>query len=342
MGTNIRAASKDPLAYLSTIGHASSIESTRLPDVEFSVRANVIHYDRFCAAIRKIATTHRRWRAMNGPRGLFLRGHTGTGKSSILRFYATKFERYETTEGPVIPVLYVVTPSRPTIKNLAQAILKALGDKVPKRTAQEKTDHVAELLVMCRVELLIIDEFQHFVDSGHLAEAKLTADWLKNLMEETKVAVVVSGLPQSIGILQDNPQLTRRFSAHHEVRRFDWAVAEDRREFAGVLKHMHGQLPLPCPSLHSSEIITRMYAASAGVIDYVAKVIDGAVSLAFEHNKRQLSLPLFEQAFAEEVWSTAPPKLNPFNPNAELRDLVGADEPFWYLRSDVKKTATGG
>jgi hypothetical protein len=342
MSTNIRASDKDPLTYLATIGCASRTEVTRLPDSEFSVRASLIHYDRFCGAIRKIATTHRRWRAMRGPRGLFLCGHTGTGKSSILKFYASKFENFETVDGPVIPVVYVVTPSRPTIKNLAQAILTALGDKVPKRSAQEKTDHVAELLVMCRVELLIIDEFQHFVDSGHLAEAKLTADWLKNLMEETKVAVVVSGLPQSIGILKSNPQLTRRFSAHHELRRFDWKVAADRREFAGVLKHMHGQLPLPCPSLHAREIITRMYAASAGVIDYVAKVIDGALSLAFEHNKQQLSLPLFEQAFADEVWSTVPPKLNPFNPSAELRDLVGTDEPFWYLRQDVEDVVVRG
>ncbi|WP_179950355.1 TniB family NTP-binding protein [Burkholderia sp. RF2-non_BP3] len=342
MNTNIRAAGKDPLTYLSTIGRTSGTEVTRLPDSEFSVRASLIHYDRFCVAVRKIATTHRRWRAIHGPRGLFLCGHTGTGKSSILKFYASKFERFETVEGPVIPVLYIVTPSRPTIRNLAQAILAALGDKIPKRTAQEKTDHVAELLLTCRVELLIIDEFQHFVDSGHLAEAKLAADWLKNLMEETNVAVVVSGLPPSIGILQSNPQLTRRFSAHHELRRFDWKVAEDRREFAGVLKHMQGQLPLPCPSLHSSEIITRMYAASAGVIDYVAKIIDGAVSLAFEHNKRQLGLALFEQAFAEEVWSTVPPKLNPFNPSTEPRYLVGAGEPFWYLRQDLKNIALEG
>lgn len=39
MSTNIRAAGKDPLTYLSTIGRTSRTEVTRLPDSEFSVRA---------------------------------------------------------------------------------------------------------------------------------------------------------------------------------------------------------------------------------------------------------------------------------------------------------------
>jgi len=341
VGTDVQTAKRDPLEFLATIGLPEDAKKSRALVVRFSIRKELIHYDRFCIALRRIAGIHRQWRSVSpGARALALLGHTGTGKSTILRFYASQFEQFETTEGPIIPVLYVVVPSRPSIKNLAQAILDALGDRISRRSAEDKTVYLVELLKQCRVEMLIIDEFQHFADAGRIAEANRATDWLKNLMEANGVTVVVAGLPNSAEVLKANPQLTRRFSAIHEVRRFDWMVPDDRREFGGVLKYMHSRLPLPCPDLHSSEFAMRMYVASAGVIDYVAKIIDGAVVLAMECGKTTLSLALFEQAFTKEVWSGGTHRLNPFHPDAELRDLVGTDEPFWYLAHDVNGDGT--
>lgn len=40
--------------------------------------------------------------------------------------------------------------------------------------------------------------------------------------------LVVAGLPNSAEVWKANPQLTRRFSAIHQLRRFDWMVPEDR------------------------------------------------------------------------------------------------------------------
>ncbi|WP_174942125.1 TniB family NTP-binding protein [Burkholderia lata] len=336
MGTDIQNIKKDPLDFLATIGLPEDAKKSRALVVRFSIRKELIHYDRFCIALRRIAAIHRQWRAMSpGPRALAFLGHTGTGKTTILKFYVSQFERFETIEGPVVPVLYVVMPSRPTIKNLVQAILHALGDRIRRASAEDRTIYLLELLKQCRVELLIIDEFQHFVDAGQIAEASRATDWLKNLLEASSIVMVVAGLPKSATVLEANPQLTRRFSAHHELRRFDWALPDDRREFAGVLKYMQSRLPLPCPELYSPDFAMRMYLASAGVIDYVAKIIDGAVLRAIERGKSRLGLTEFEQSFAEEVWAGGVGRLNPFHPDAELRDLVGTAEPFWYLVRDV-------
>jgi len=83
-----------------------------------------------------------------------------------------------------------------------------------------------------------------------------------------------------------------------------------------------------------------MYVASAGILDYVAKLIDGAMSIAFRQSRKQLDMEAFEEAFAEEVWSESPKILNPFNPRAKLRDLVEPGEPFAVLRNDIEKNAS--
>ncbi|KVM94382.1 hypothetical protein WT07_28170 [Burkholderia stagnalis] len=271
---------------------------------------------------------------------MFLSGHSGTGKTTLLRFYESNFPRKEDAEGHTIPVLYVGTPSRPTIKNLSQAILDEMGDNIPRGSAEDKTKHICALFERCGVEVLIIDEFQHFVEYGNKREARLASDWLKKLMDDTKVCVILGGLPNGVSVIRDNIQLARRFSAQHEVRRFDWRNREDCKEFVSILKHMHSRIPLPCVELHSPEFANRLYIASAGILDYVAKLIDGAMSVAFKKRSKQLDMEAFEEAFAEEIWSEGPKSLNPFNPRAKLRDLVEPGEPFAVLRDDIKKNAS--
>ncbi len=268
---------------------------------------------------------------------MFLSGHSGTGKTTLLRFYESNFPRREDAEGPTIPVLYVGTPSRPTIKNLSQAILDEIGDNIPRGSAEDKTKHICALFERCGVEVLIIDEFQHFVEYGNRREARLASDWLKKLMDDTRVCVILGGLPHGVSVIRDNIQLARRFSAQHEVMRFDSRSDDDCKEFVSILKHMHSRIPVPCVPLHEPEFANRMYIASAGILDYVAKLIDGAMSVAFKWRKRKLDMKTFEEAFSEEVWSDGPKILNPFNPRAKLRDLVEPGEPFEVLRDDIKK-----
>jgi len=53
----------------------------------------------------------------------------------------------------------------------------------------------------CKVELLILDEFQHFQDRDSLKVLKTASDWLKLLMDENGVPIVLAGLPYSHTVL---------------------------------------------------------------------------------------------------------------------------------------------
>ena len=68
-----------------------------------------------------------------------------------------------------------------------------------KGTAQEKTKRIIKYIRECRVELIAIDEFQHFFENGRSTKAsRPIADWLKNLLSSCKIVVVLVGLPKSI------------------------------------------------------------------------------------------------------------------------------------------------
>jgi len=78
------------------------------------------------------------------------------------------------------------------------------------------------------VRLLALDEFQHFVDVRRASIVNDVADWLKEQVEEARLAIVVSGLQRCLEVLRQNEQLRRRFGSTLRVSAFRWDVKEDR------------------------------------------------------------------------------------------------------------------
>ena len=83
----------------------------------------------------------------------------------------------------------------------------------------------------------------------------------------------------------------------------------------------------------------RFYFATYGLIDYIGKIVDGAVLLALLENSPTIKEKHYADAFKEEVWRDVPEKLNPFSSNSKLRPLVKVGEPFERMTdSFVMKT----
>ncbi|MDO3559806.1 TniB family NTP-binding protein [Ralstonia pseudosolanacearum] len=75
------------------------------------------------------------------------------------------------------------------------------------------------LLRNLQTEVLILDEAQHLVDYKRNT-AYETADWIKSLMNESDVTVVLVGLKRTQQLLWANEQLRRRFCAIANFERF--------------------------------------------------------------------------------------------------------------------------
>lgn len=326
-------SSKDTILVLETFGILNGVSGQQTNQAldEFSLRPLRIEYDQYSQVIRRIASLHRRAVFNEYGGGLLLTADTGTGKSSALKQYAGNFPLRHEVEGVICPVLFVETPSDPTVKNLAEAILSAMGDPASVRgTAEQKTRRIYKFFASCKVELLLIDEFHHFVEVNRRTVKRDVTDWLKNLLNVTRVGVVLAGLPSSEEALRCNQQLARRFSARLHLAPFTYFTDKKQLEFRGLLQCLQKQLPVECIDLHTDEVARRIFMATNGVIDYVIKLLEEACDLIRNGDFKFLDLSALSKAFTRSIWAEAPAELNPFIEEGILRPLTMRNEPFFH------------
>ncbi len=302
----------------------------------YTVRNDVVVHKYFKTAASKLERVHQRSKANGFAEGLFLTGPSGTGKTTLINYYVKKHHGVEEADRTTVPILVVETPSAPTAKNLAETIQIALTGNIAKGTTEYQTNRIFILLKELKVELLIIDEIQHFVDRKHVAETARVTDWLKSFINKAQIPVVLIGLPRSLQILQ----LRRRFSARCNLRHFGFNDSIQQRGFRAVLKVLETGLPYKCEaSMFGFPMARRFHYATNGLFDYMAKIIDGAVEITERNGSDVITPAAFEQAFLDAVWNDAPNDLNPFSSAFIYRSLDKFGEPFYCPDVDGKKAA---
>lgn len=240
------------------------------------------------------------------PIGLAVIGESRTGKSRALEECATKYPSIRNADGLHQPILRVKTPSKPTVKGLVEVMLRSLSDpKFDKGTEQARTGRLETLMRGAETRMVMIDEFQHFYDKGSHKVMHHVADWLKILVDDTKVALIVAGLPSCGAVLDQNEQLAGRFLAPIRMPRFDWKIAGHREEFVGILGAFQESLAdhFDVPALDTPEMAFRCYCGSGGLIGYLTRFLRQAVWNAIDERCRSITLEDLARAHDESVWS---------------------------------------
>ncbi len=231
-------------------------------------------------------------------------GESRTGKSRVIEECAENHPTVRRPEGLTIPILRVTTPSTPTIKGLAEAMLDAMQDpRAATGTEFQKTKRLKKLMVEAGTRMLMIDEFQHFYDRMSNKIMHRVADWLKIMVDETKVALVVAGLPSCRAVLRQNEQLAGRFFAPLVMPRFEWTQPEHRVEFIAILEAFQESLVryFQLPALHSEEMAFRCYCATGGLIGYLTKFLRRAVWNAMDAGADRITFEDLRRAHEEAV-----------------------------------------
>jgi hypothetical protein len=154
-------------------------------------------------------------------------------------------------------------------------------------------------------KMVMIDEFQHFYDKGSHKVMHHVADWLKILVDDSKVALVVAGLPACRAVLDQNEQLSGRFLSPVFMPRFDWRDDEQREEFIGILGAFQDSIgsAFDMPRLDSQEMAFRCYCGTGGLIGYLTKFLRQAVWNALDAESKTIGLAGLLKAHDEAVWA---------------------------------------
>lgn len=231
-------------------------------------------------------------------------GESRTGKSSVLAYTEQLHVTRRLDDGLHVPILRIRTPSKPTVKGLAEQFL--LGLKDPRfnqhESEIEKTSRLLKLLKSCGTRMVMIDEFQHFYDKGTHKVIHHVSDWLKILTDESRLAIVVSGLPSCLAVLYQNEQLAGRCVSSLTMPRFSWENDSERQEFIGVLEAFQQGLHMfELPDMGTEEMAFRFYVATGGLIGYLAKILRQATWNAFDAEDPTIQLADLSSAFRDAV-----------------------------------------
>lgn len=280
------------------------------------VESLYIHFPRNDKALKAIREHHAHAKFASEPEGLLIQGETGAGKTTILKLYMKDYPRTYAEEITSVPVLYARVPAPATCKQLVTKILEAIGDPAAERGTQiSQTLRLKKYLEVCNVELLILDEFQHFQDRDSLKVLKTVSDWLKLLMEETGIPIVLAGLPYSHTILDShgNEQLKRRFATRIDLGPFGYETSQERQDFRRFLNVIDDKLPLAEKSnLAEPDTALCIYEATDGVVAHVMKLVRRATVIALESNREKLNTEILALAYEERLAANNPGMANPF------------------------------
>lgn len=240
-----------------------------------------------------------------------------TGKSRVVEEFVDCYPNYRCPEGLKVPILSVRVPSKPTVKGLVELLLIEVEDPKPHIGSEiNQTKRLKKLLAKTETRVMVLDEFQHFVDRSSMKIQKELADWLKIFLDETGVALVVVGLESATAVLQQNEQLRGRLHAPTRLSRFDWNDEEQRSEFVGVLSSFETVLRdyVDLPEMANTNMGFRLYVATGGLIGYLTNFLNQLVWDAAFSDSTSLTLQDFSNAFKESISSDKDARSSVGNP----------------------------
>jgi Cdc6-like AAA superfamily ATPase len=278
------------------------------------IKTIVVLHPRYSHVMAKIEELHFYSKDSVESDSLFISGETGVGKSTVLEAFRDRFPRSIINGYTIVPVLYNKVPVGATPKSVASSLLRALGDPAyDKGTENSQTARLLHFIKMCKVELIIIDEFQHLIDRETKHVLNKASDWVKSFCDDAGVPIILCGMPESQKIFVHNNQLDRRFSEKINMVSFNYSSKEEQLEFRAFLKNIDEQLPFYNKSfLADKKMSDKMYYATKGVPFYVNKILREATTLAAKNGNDSIDENHLYEAFNMIKIANRPFVKNPF------------------------------
>jgi len=270
----------------------------------------------------------------HAPSCMLVTGETGVGKTTFIEQYMKNNPRSnlitEDDDRTVVPVLYCELPKAKHPKPVAAELLTQLGDPLKGvGDANALLNHLADLLAKTKVELIIIDEFQHAIETTNKEVLKEIGEFFKRLINKAKVPIAFFGMPWCSPIFEVNSQLKRRVrKSKFKIENFSLDTFD---EFQMFLEVIQDELPIDFDGSmwEDLELAFKLFAASSGNLsDLMEGIIMPAAIDAVRDNAELLTID--HLADAAEGHLDILEELNPFN--MELREIEARQqdkESYW-------------
>ena len=215
-----------------------------------------------------------------------LTGPSGAGKTWALQRFMAERNAAAQSEDDVdvdqLPVVYVTAPNSASEKALAAKILRELGDPAAEKgTSDSLAERLRRRVETLGTRMIIIDEAQHLVDTRLTNTGKIrqTAEWMKNLLFDSRCVYVYAGLPTTEQLVKTNEQLARRCRTSISLQGFPFQSKDQQKFFVKVVDTFVAATGLPL-DVADADIYRAIHRATDGMLGALALLFGQAVEEA--------------------------------------------------------------
>lgn len=212
------------------------------------------------------------------------------------------------------PVIYEELQSKTTILAAAKVLLRKLEDPGGGRgNLADLTYRVTHQIRAQRVEVVLIDEFNHIVETGDITVNKV-ADWFKQVAKATNVPFVMAGMPTAARVIQGHEQFAGITPYRYTLDQFDWSSRRGRTAFREFLARVDLALPFDgMAGLADKEWAEALFSATDGRMRPLMRQIKQAAIHALARGSANVGQ--IDLAFGyEQIEPSDPTADNPFGP----------------------------
>lgn len=222
---------------------------------------------------------------------------SNNGKSMLLNNFARRHDPtlapgYNVNDDKIErPVFLFQAPPEPDEGRLYNRMLTELyapgSDREP---AESKLRRVSVILKALKTRIVLIDEFGFFQAGTPMKQRKLL-NALKFLGNELQIPIVVAAVPETLNLLQSDPQVANRFEPVFLPK---WKMGED---FQKLLATMEKTLGLRLISNLSAEpSAQRILDETNGIIGYMSELLQKLAIDAIRTGAESVTLSMLKEA----------------------------------------------
>lgn len=241
------------------------------------------------------------------PMNVLVLGDAGTGKTTATRDITNYVKvTKETRDGyvtTIIPSFYTKITSPVTIKGVARKILAQLNDSNPDiGTVDQMTTRIVAQLSVCQTNLIILDEFHHLLSNSRSSVIEVR-NWIKTLSDDTRVPIVLAGLPECEPLIDADKQLKRRFNLRTNLKYLQRDTANGTKGEFGKFVRLMLKAAKQEFNFHSvcnfEDLLSyrQLYVATGGNPDDIMTLLEHAIVNVLVDGKQDFTVDDISKAY---------------------------------------------